>query len=259
MKKGLLLTLSVLFFAQSSLAQSKKELQAEVERLKSELTQKDQEVVAAKKSESISVAKAEQFESQVSELKAANATLLENLKVFTEASQQRSTSIGQTLESLRDKEAKLKVIDDEFSKNDSIALLVLTGFKQTLGEDARVGVEKAAVIVELNKTSLFGSGADSSTLSDEGQIFIDKIAAVLSANPETEATVVSTRDTISESMIVSDRSAAIYSFLDQQVKTNKGRISVTSSDSGTESYRIRIHPKLNDFYLRVRETVKNNR
>lgn len=259
MKRGLLLTLALICLTNTAMGQSKKELQAEVERLKSELTQKDQEVIAAKKSESISVAKAEQFESQVTELKNANATLLENLKVFTEASQQRSASIGQTLESLRDKEAKLKVIDDEFSKNDSIALLVLTGFKQTLGENARVGVEKAAVTVELNKTTLFGSGADSSTLTDEGQIFVDKIAAVLSANPETEATVVSTRDTISESMIVRDRNASIYRFLRQQVKNNKGRISVTSSESGTETYQIRIHPKLNDFYLRVRETVKNNR
>ena len=259
MNKGLLLTIAVFCLTHSLIGQSKKELQAEVERLKSELTQKDQEVVAAKKSESISVAKAEQFESQVSELKAANATLLENLKVFTEASQQRSTSIGQTLESLRDKEAKLKVIDDEFSKNDSIALLVITGFKQTLGENARVGVEKGAVTVELNKTALFGGGADNASLTDEGQIFIDKIAAVLSANTETEATVVSTRDTISESMIVRDRSAAIYSFLDQQVKKKKGRISVRSSDSGAESYQIIIHPKLNDFYLRVRETVKNKR
>ena len=259
MKRGILLTLSVLFVAQSILGQSKKELQAEVERLRSELSQKDQEVVEAKKSESISVAKAEQFESQVSELQAANATLLENLKVFTEASQQRSASIGQTLESLRDKEAKLKVIDDEFSKNDSIALLVLTGFKQTLGEEARVGVEKAAVIVELNKAVLFGGGADNAQLTDEGQIFIDKIAAVLSANPDTEATVASTRDTLSESMIAKDRSAAIYSFLDQQVKNNKGRINVSSTVSGAESYKIRIHPKLNDFYLRVRETVKNNR
>ena len=259
MKRGLLLSLSILFAAQSMLGQSKKELQAEVDRLRSELSQKDQEVVEAKKSESISVAKAEQFESQVTELKAANATLLENLKVFTEASQQRSTSIGQTLESLRDKEAKLKVIDDEFSKNDSIALLVLTGFKQTLGEEARVGVEKAAVTVQLNKTVLFGNGADNAELTDEGQIFIDKIAAVLSANPDTEATIATTRDTISESMIVKDRSVAIYNFLDQQVKNNQGRINVSSTESGTESYQIRIHPKLNDFYLQVRETVKNNR
>ena len=241
------------------MGQSKKELQAEVDRLQAEVSAKDAEVVAAKKSESISVAKAEQFEAQVSELQAANATLLENLKIFTEASKQRSTSIGQTLESLRDKEAKLKIIDDEFSKNDSIALLVLTGFKQTLGEDARVGVEKGAVTVELNKTAIFGGGSDNSVLTDDGQIFIDKIASVLRANPDTEATIISKRDTINDPMISKDRSAAIYRFLDQQVKDEKGRISVSNLISSAESYQIRIHPKLNDFYLRVRETVKNNR
>ena len=259
MKRILLLIPAIILCSNALTAQSKKELQAEVDRLQAEISEKNAEVVAAKKSESISVAKAEQFEAQVSELQAANATLLENLKVFTEASKQRSTSIGQTLESLRDKEAKLKVIDDEFSKNDSIALLVLTGFKQTLGEDARVGVEKGAVTVELNKAMIFGGGSDNSVLTDQGQIFVDKIASVLSANPDTEATIISTRDTISDSMISRDRSAAIYSFLYQQVKVNKGRISVSNVTSSAESYQIRIHPKLNDFYLRVRETIKNNR
>ena len=90
----LIVLLSVIGFDLS--AQSKKDLQAEVERLRTEISEKDAALSEARKTESISVAKAEQFEAQVTELQAANATLLNNLKVFTEATTQRTESIGQT-------------------------------------------------------------------------------------------------------------------------------------------------------------------
>ena len=255
MNKSLLLFSALLIF-QSMHAQSKKELQADLNQLRSELAQKDEELRAARNNERISVANAEQFEAQVAELQAANATLLSNLKVFTEASQQRSESIGATLESLRDKEAKLKVIDDEFSKNDSIALLVLTGFKQTLGEEARVGVQRAAVAVELDVNVMFGSSLENSVLSEEGQVFLDKIAAVLRANPDTNATLVIEQDTIYESPVYRDRGIAMYKSLSESTKDETGRINVTNFKSAKESYKIRIHPRLNEFYMRVRETLK---
>ena len=255
MNKTLLL-IAVLLIFQGVHAQNKKELQAEIDNLRSELSAKDEELRAAKNNERISVANAEQFEAQVAELQAANATLLSNIKVFTEASQHRSESIGATLESLREKEAKLKVINDEFNKNDSIALLVLTNFKQTLGEEAQIGVEKAAVTVVLDKSVMFGPSMDSSTLSEDGKVFLDKIAAVLRTNPDTNATLVIQQDTITESPVYRDRGISMFKSLSQSAEDKTGRINISNFKSASESYKIRIHPKLNEFYMRLRETMK---
>lgn len=257
MKRIILLSIGLIISTHLLNAQSKKELQAEVNRLTSEIAEKEQEIREAKKNENISVAKATEFEAQVAELKDANATLLGNIKIFTEASQQRSTSIGQTLESLRIKEAKLKVLNDEFGKNDSIALLVLTGFKQTLGEDALIGVQEGAVVVELNKTMLFGSSPTSVKISADGQGFLDKIASVIKAQPDTEATLIGQLDSIGKKEISNQRSWAILNGFRGASGIEPERISMSIKESSAETYQIRIHPRLNRFYLSVRETVKN--
>ncbi len=253
MKKLLPISIIAFLVANTSLAQSKKELQAELDRLNTEIVEKDNELLEARKTERISVAKADEFEAQVAELQEANATLLNNLKIFTESSKQRSESIGQTLASLRDKEAKLKTINDEFSKNDSIGLLVITGFKQTLGENARVGVKEGAIIVELNKAMLFGNGSSATDVAEEGQVFIGKIADVLAAYPDTEAAVISQLDSVGDPQTTYSRSLSILGHLN---KVAKDRVSVSYLEGTGENYQIRIHPRFNSFYLKVRETVK---
>lgn len=255
MKKTLLSIIILLLYLSATYAQSKKELRAEVDRLKSDISQKDEELREAQKKVNISEANAAEFEAQATELRAANATLLNNLKTFTESSSQRLETVSKTLESLREKEAQLKVINDEFSKNDSIALLVLTGFKQTLGENARVSVQAGAVTVELNSTTLFGSSSGAQ-LSADGDVFLGKIAAVINANPDTEATLVSQFDTINESSVTDQRSLAIFNSIKKSANGQEDRLYLTTKGSSTETFQIRIHPRLNSFYLRVRESIK---
>ena len=258
MKKTLLSIVVLILFMGGANAQSKKDLREEVDRLNTEIAQKDEALREAKQKVNISESNAAEFEAQVLELKAANATLLTNLKTFTESSSQRLETLGQTLESLREKEAQFKVINDEFSKNDSIALLVLTGFKQTLGENAQVGVQTGAVVVQLNSTTLFGSPT-STQLSADGDDFLSKIAAVIKANPDTEATLVTQFDTINRSSATDQRSLAIINNIKTNTPGEDQRLYQTSEGSAAESFQIRIHPKLNSFYLRIRESVKNRR
>lgn len=260
MKKIVLLSIGLTFIFTTITAQNKKELQAEVSRLNSELVEKDQALIEAKKNENISVAKAAEFESQVSELQAANATLLKNIKIFTDASQQRSETIGQTLESLRDKEDKLKVITDEFNKNDSLGLLILTGFKQTLGEDAKIGAGEGAVMVELNKAMFFGSTTSNTVVSEEGITFLTKIADVIKLHPDIEATVVAQLDSTGNAEISQARFQTIVKNITSAASTSEiDRISGAFRQSGAESYQIRIHPRLNQFYLKLRESLKTSR
>ncbi len=256
MKKTLLSIAFLILLIGGANGQSKKDLREEVDRLNTEIAQKDEALREAQKKVNISESNAAEYEAQVSELKAANATLLNNLKTFTESSSQRLETLSQTLESLRQKEAQFKVINDEFSKNDSIALLVLTGFKQTLGENAQIGVQTGAVVVQLNSTTLFG-GPTSSQLSADGDAFLSKIAAVIKANPDTEATLVTQFDSINRSPATDQRSLAIINSIRTNTQGQDHRLYQTSKGSAGESFQIRIHPKLNSFYLRVRESVKN--
>src|SRR5690606_8725217 len=93
----------------------------------------------------------------------------ENLNTMISTSNERSSNIGKTLEALKLKEAQIKFINDSFSANDSIALLVLTDLKNTLGEDARIAVENGSVSVLIDNSFLFGSKANNATVEEIGR------------------------------------------------------------------------------------------
>jgi hypothetical protein len=93
------------------------------------------------------------------------------------------------MESLRKKEAELKFINDAVTSNDSISLLVLTSLKQTLGENANIKVEKGAVIVIMDHSSLFGTNAGNTKIEGGSVELLEKIAGVIKSNPDMAVTL----------------------------------------------------------------------
>ena len=255
----LLLSLMILFMTTEIRAQNKKELQAEVNRLNSELSQKDEELRVARNNERISVANAAEFEAQVKELQDANATLLENLKKWTESSQQRSETIGQTLESLREKERVLKLFEDEFSKNDSIAYLLIADFKGSLGEDALVGIKEGQVAVELSTPGIFGNNQSAATISEGGRSFLGKIAAAVKKYPDMDVTVLTMVGSADQSGIPQQRALAIKGSLGDAASGTADRVGVSFKQAGSTAYEVRFHPNYHKFYALVKETLKNSR
>src|SRR5690606_2830970 len=112
----------------------------------------------------IAESKAQNLEEQMQQLKTTNDALLENLNTMLSTSNESSSNIGKTLEALELKEAQIKFINDAFSTSDSIALLVLTDLKKTLGEDARIAVENGSVSVLIDNSFLFGDKANNTTV-----------------------------------------------------------------------------------------------
>lgn len=256
MYKNLLLIIICAFLQVSLQAQNKKELIAEVNELKSSLAQKDSLLVASQKQERISVAKAESFENQVLELQAANATLLKNLKIFTEASSRRSESIGQTLESLREKEAQLKLINDQFAKNDSIALLVLTDLKKTLGEEAKIAVDKGTVAIVMSQASMFGEDDSSLNLTPEAGVALDKIGQLMGRYPDWVASVESQENGMIDKPVRSQQSGILVSKLSDSSGNSADRVYQSRKETLVNAFHIRLHPRYQDFYLSVRESLK---
>ena len=77
---------------------------------------------------------------------------LANMNKFLEASNQQSSTIGKTLEALQQREAQIKGIRDVFSAQDSIAILVITDLKRTLGENAQIGMSKGAITIQMEQS-----------------------------------------------------------------------------------------------------------
>ena len=104
-------------------------------------------VSTSQRNEKLANQRSDEYQSQVTELQDANATLMKNLNSFAALSSQNSENINKTLATLERKEKQLKGITDAVASNDSTAVVILTNAKQVLGENAKVGVTDGSVII----------------------------------------------------------------------------------------------------------------
>jgi chemotaxis protein MotB len=256
MKKSLLLLVLVATIGSLN-AQNKRELIAQIDELKTELSQKDSVIASAQQQEKISTARASVFEQQVNELQAANATLLKNLKIFTEASSRRSESIGATLESLREKEARLKVINDEFAKGDSIALLMVTDFKNSLGEGAQIKVGQGMLALPISQDILVGDDENADSLSIKGKEYVLKVAQVLKKYPSWELMLITQDNGMIDKENRDAQISAILGIIDQETGMPAWQIKQNKLDGLINALEIRLHPNYADFYRTIRKRMKN--
>ena len=154
MKRNLLLIL-LLVITTSAFSQRKSELFAEIDTLKTKISAVEQELAKAKRE--ISSSSAEALRTENASLRDANATLLGNLSNFSELSKQNSENVDMAMAALSRKEKQLSGINDMISANDSTAIVSLTRIKQTLGENAKVGVEGGIVIISNSLNNPFDS------------------------------------------------------------------------------------------------------
>ena len=187
MKKSLLPIL-FLVVSTSTFSQRKSELFAEIDTLKSRISQVEQELAKAKREISSSSAEAEALKTENASLRDANATLLGNLSNFSELSKQNSENVNKAMAALARKEKQLSGINDMISANDSTAIVSLTRIKQTLGENAKVAVEGGIISIGSSLNVLFGSDT-SSELTAEGKTWLAGIASIIKSNPNFKAEV----------------------------------------------------------------------
>jgi len=252
----LLLSLSFIFLLNfSANAQKKSELIAEISMLKTQLDSVSNEVAEAQRKEKASLAKAESFESQALELRDANKTLMKNLNSFSQLSSQNSTNMNKAMEALNVKEKQLKAITDAIASNDSTALVVLTNAKQTLGENAKIGVANGAVVISSDLATLFGSDTEA-TITAEAEPWVQKIGQILTANPNMAVTIEGLSMT-GNLDLPAQQASAVSSAL-QRLEIAPERITALGKDGNLkEGVLIKIHPKFDEFYVMVKDNMKN--
>jgi len=255
--KTYLTTLLLLLSISTTLhAQRKSELIAEIESLKSEKDSLNSVIFDAQKNESVAKTRAASFESQVTELQEANNDLMANLTNFTAVSTKNSDIANSAMESLQAKEEQLKSIKKAIASNDSTIIVVLTNVKQTMGETAKIGVSEGTVVIKSDLATLYGS--DSGTeLTPEGEMWTEKIANVLKANPNTAVDIEGLSMT-GDLNIPAQQALALSTLLQDKFAVDPERITTVGRDGNLkEGIQVKIHPKFNDFYLMVREEMKN--
>jgi len=253
------ISLSLLFIVlvtSFSQAQRKSDLIAEIAVLKSQLDSVKGEVAEARKNERIGLAEAESYKTQVTELQDANATLMKNLSSFAEVSNKNTSIVNTAMSTIEAKEAQLKNIKDAIASNDSTALVVLTNAKQTLGENAKIGVANGAVVISSALATIFGSDTGKA-VTPESEAWIGKIAEVLKANPKTSVTIEGLSMT-GDLNTPAQQALAVETLLQSKFEIAPDRILSLGKDGNLkEGVLIKIHPKYEAFYAMVKEEMKN--
>lgn len=256
MKRILLLSIFFLLFVFNTQAQKKSELISQNQDLKYQLDSVNRIISKALQGEKISVLKADELQSQVSELQAANATLLKNLNSFAALSSQNSENINKTLSTLERKEEQLKGLVDGFASADSTALVVLTNAKKTLGENAKVQVNDGVVIISEKLDFFFADGLGTNPL-EPSKLWLANLAQVLNANPEAAFTITGMTIT-GEFDVALSQANVIAGILIKDNGVTGERLTVKSGDGGfKESMQIKIHPDYKAFYTKAKDDMKN--
>lgn len=254
MKIKLLFVLLLVSSITALQAQKKSELISEIATLKMQIDSVSSEVIDARKKEKVAQTESVSYKSQVTELQDANRTLMKSLTSFTEVSTKNSSNFNMAMESLNDKEQQLKAINDAIAGNDSIALVVLTNAKQTLGENAKIGVSNGMVVISSGLSALFGSDT-ASTISAEAEPWVQKIGQILTANPNMAITIEGLSMT-GDLDIPAQQAKAISNAL-QRLEIPADRITASGKDGNLkEGIVLKIHPKFDEFYMMVKEQMK---
>ncbi|WP_190808853.1 hypothetical protein [Flagellimonas sp. S3867] len=253
MKKHLPIILCLLFTT-VGFAQKKSELFAQIEELKTNIQDVEQQLAKKKREVSSSNAKAETLEIENVSLRDANATLLKNLSSFSELSKKNSENINKTLAALERKEKQLSVLNEMIASDDSTAIVLLSRVKQTLGEGANADVSDGAIVISNSLTKLFGSDT-SSDLTDEGKTWLANVAKVLIANPALKTQIEGLNIT-GDFGVTLDQAASVSKELMGTLKVAADVLNVSVRDGNfKEGIVIKMQPDHKGFYDRAKERL----
>lgn len=251
---GILLSFTIL--PQGLFGQRKSELLAQIDSLQSEIRALKTDVSEAQAREKASLAKAESYESQVTELKEANATLLKNLGSFADVSNKKSDALNQALVSLNSREEQVKGIVETLGSNDSTIIALLNDAKRTLGENARLKVAAGSLVISEGLTELFGSDTGTE-ITEEGKTSLGRIAALIGEHQGLAVTVDGLSMT-GDMTLAARQATEVMNVLQSEFSVPESRMSVRARDGNfSEGVDILLHPDYRKFYMMVKEDLKN--
>ncbi|NQW37340.1 MAG: OmpA family protein [Flavobacteriales bacterium] len=221
------------------------------------------------------------LQDQVSHLKKSNNALLENLGNMASLSRKEAENLEMSLENIKEKDLRIRSMQDAITRRDSVTLALVTSLKGVLDDindpDIEINVEKGVVYVSLSDKLVFNTA--SFVVSDRAKEILGKVAKIVNAKPDINIMVEGHTDNVSiKNNVVDDnwdlsvkRATSVVRILqnDFQVApermTAAGRSSyVPVADNATDGgksknrrTRIIILPKLDEFYSLLEQGMKN--
>jgi len=245
------LLLVFVFTMSTTFAQSKKEMRDQITALNNKvrvLEQTEADLSQAQR-------RVNSLETQIEQLQVTNDGLMANMNKFLEASNQQSSTIGKTLEALQHREAQIKGIRDVFSAQDSIAILMITDLKRTLGENAQIGVVKGAITIQMEQSFLYGDKDKNTKLEETAKSFLNKIAIV--ANKYNKLSVSVVGDAGLEPEVGGPRVTNITAAFQDEFEVAPNRLRSILNNGFSSEIKVQLHPDFNDFYLDIRDDLKS--
>lgn len=252
------LCLLVLLAGQISpaLGQRRSDLLVEIDTLKARLARTEEALTQAQKQQKASQAMAESYETQVNDLKEANATLLKNLGSFAEVSNKNTSALNQALESLATREGQLRKFVETLSRNDSLIIALLTDAKQTLGPDARLKVASGSLVISGGLEELFGSDTGSALIPGSAP-WIEGVAQLMQAHPDLAVTVEGL-SMIGDLSLAALQATSVMNALCGQPGLEKAVLSARGRDGNfSEGVDILLHPDYRGFYQSVKSEMQH--
>ncbi len=128
------------------------------------------------------------FREQNKFLQANNQDLINNIGNLTTLSKKGAENLEKSLESMQEKDLRIRTMQEAMTKKDSVTLALVTSLKGVLGnmsdEDIQINVEKGVVYVSISDKLLFRSG--SHTVTKRAKEVLGKVAKVVNDKPELE-------------------------------------------------------------------------
>ena len=130
------------------------------------------------------------YKEQLSDLKRRNDQLFIQSQDYLELTTKGAENLEKTLESMKEKDLKITIIQDALNRKDSVTFALVTSLKKEIGindPDIEVNVDKAVVFISLSDKLLFKTG--SYEVSDRAKEILGKVATVVNGKPDFECMV----------------------------------------------------------------------
>lgn len=205
-------------------------------------------------------------------LKENNTQALKQLQDLSVISAAQAASINKSLENIGAKDAYIQDLQTAMARKDSLNMTLVMNLKGAIGnledEDINIKVDKGVVYIDISDKLLFKSG--SYEVAPQAKSVLEKVAAVLKAQPDMEYMVEGHTDNVpfKKGVLVDNwdlsvkRSTAIVRLLQNQYGLDPAHIAaagrgeykpVTSNDTAegratNRRTRIVILPQLDQFF-----------
>lgn len=254
-RSTVLLSLFTLFMVCQVQAQRRSDLLAQIDTLQNRITEMQGEINRAQQREKASQAEAASYQSQVTELKDANAILLKNLNSFAQVSNKNNEALNQALASLEARESELRQLMSTLSRNDSVLIVLLTDAKKTLGQDANLKAAAGSLVISGTLEALFGSDTGTA-LTEEGSAMLGRVATLIKAHPELGVSVEGLSMT-GDLALATLQAASVLNLLRDTHGVGELRMTARGRDGNfSEGVDILLHPDYRGFYRKVKSEIK---